>query len=53
MNASVLAERLSHVIYPVTITAGMAWGATGEVAMGLTTLIVLSGLAMAHPRPSR
>ena len=53
MNANVLAERLSHVIYPVMILAGMAWGATGEGAMGLTTLIVLSGLAIAHPAQFR
>ena len=53
MNANVLADRLSHVIYPVTILAGMAWGATGEGAMGLATLIVLGGLGMAHPAQFR
>ena len=53
MNANVLADRLSHVIYPVMILAGMAWGATGDVALGLTTLVVLSGLAIAHPAQFR
>ncbi len=53
MNANVLAERLSHVIYPVMILAGMTWGATGELALGLAVLVVLGGLGVAHPRPSR
>lgn len=55
MNASELADRLSNVIYPVMILAGMAWGATGEVAIGLVVLVVLvlGGVRAAHPSNSR
>ena len=40
MHATDLTARFSAEIYPVMITAGAAWGATGEAAMGLAALIV-------------
>ena len=40
MHATDLTARFSAVIYPVMITAGAAWGATGEAAMGLAALVV-------------
>jgi len=40
MDATDLTDRLSAVIYPVMIVAGAAWGATGEVGMGLVALFV-------------
>ena len=40
MHATDLTARFSTVIYPVMITAGAAWGATGEAATGLAALLV-------------
>ncbi|MBU1666200.1 MAG: hypothetical protein KKG92_12480 [Gammaproteobacteria bacterium] len=40
MFATALTARLSRVIYPVMITAGATWGATGEASMGLAALVV-------------
>jgi len=40
MQATDLTARFSAVIYPVMITAGAAWGATGEAATGLAALVV-------------
>lgn len=40
MHATDLTARFSAVIYPVMITAGAAWGGTGEAAMGLAALVV-------------
>jgi hypothetical protein len=59
MNASELAERLSQVIYPIMILAGMAWGATGDLALGLAVVLilglvrVLGSAAKVHPAASR
>lgn len=45
MKANDLATRLYGTIYPVMITAGAAWGASGEMGTGFATL--LGGLAVA------
>jgi hypothetical protein len=42
MPATDLTDRLSAVIYPVMLTAGAAWGATGEAGMGLAALVVVA-----------
>ena len=38
MNTSDLSARLSATIYPVMLSAGVAWGATGKPSSGLATL---------------
>jgi hypothetical protein len=40
MNTMDLTSRLSDVIYPVMITAGAVWGATGEATTGLAALLL-------------
>lgn len=43
MNTTDLTARLSRVIYPVMIAAGVVWGATGEAGTALAALTL--GLA--------
>jgi hypothetical protein len=42
MNATELIARLSTVIYPVMIAAGVAWGATGDAGSGLAALVAVA-----------